>query len=94
MNLVGDGQETLRQRVERYIPWESTELVGSPTTVARQMAEVMEEVGGDGFLISRPWVDRRFVTEVTDGLVPALQKLGLVRTSYSHEHFRDNLLDF
>jgi FMN-dependent oxidoreductase (nitrilotriacetate monooxygenase family) len=93
-NLVGAGDETLRQRVERYIPWESTELVGSPRTVAAQMAEVMEEVGGDGFLISRPWVDRRYINEVTDGLVPALQKLGLVRTGYAHEHFRDNLLAF
>lgn len=94
MNLVGSGTETLRERVRRYIPWESTELVGSPDTVAHQMAEAMDEVGGDGFLISRPWVDRRFLAEVTEGLVPALQRLGLARSAYSHERFRDNLLDF
>lgn len=57
------------------------------------MGELMEEVGGDGFMISGP-VKRRTVAEITDGLVPALQKRGLVRTEYAHEHFRDNLLDF
>jgi hypothetical protein len=39
-------------------------------------------------------LNRRYVVEITDGLVPALQRLGLVRTEYTHEQFRDNLLDF
>lgn len=74
----------------------SVELVGTPDTVAERMGEVMEEVGGDGFLITTPVlrVSRRFITEVTDGLVPALQKRGLARTAYAHEKLRDNLLDF
>ena len=29
-----------------------------------------------------------------DGLVPALQDRGLVRTAYEHTQFRDNLLAF
>jgi hypothetical protein len=37
---------------------------------------------------------RRYVAEITDGLVPALQRLGLVRIAYEHRHFRDNLLAF
>ena len=74
----------------------SVELVGTPDTVADRMGEVTEEVGGDGFLITTPVlrVSRRFITEVTDGLVPALQKRGLARTAYAHEKLRDNLLDF
>ncbi|GBD50906.1 NtaA/DmoA family FMN-dependent monooxygenase [Methylopila sp. Yamaguchi] len=74
----------------------SVELVGTPDTVAERMGEVMAEVGGDGFLITTPVlrVSRRFITEVTDGLVPALQKRGLARTAYAHEKLRDNLLDF
>lgn len=74
----------------------SVELVGTPDTVADRMGEVMEAVGGDGFLITTPVlrVSRRFITEVTDGLVPALQKRGLARTAYAHEKLRDNLLDF
>ena len=71
-------------------------LVGTPDQVAEAMGEIMEEAGGDGFLITSPVMrlNRRYVVEITDGLVPALQKRGLVRTSYTFEHFRDNLLEF
>ena len=69
-------------------------LVGSPDTVAAGMNEMMEEVGGDGFLIARPDVNRKTMAEFTDGLIPALQRRGLVRTSYTHEQFRSNLLEF
>jgi long-chain alkane monooxygenase len=74
----------------------SVELIGTPDTVADRMGEVMEEVGGDGFLVTTPVlrVSRRYVVEVADGLVPALQFRGLTRTSYSHEKLRDNLLAF
>jgi FMN-dependent oxidoreductase (nitrilotriacetate monooxygenase family) len=72
----------------------SIELVGTPDSLAAQMGEVMEEVGGDGFLFSLPNVTRRSLAEVEDGLVPALQARGLVRAAYTHRHFRDNLLEF
>jgi alkanesulfonate monooxygenase SsuD/methylene tetrahydromethanopterin reductase-like flavin-dependent oxidoreductase (luciferase family) len=72
----------------------SVELVGTPDSVAGRMAEVMQEVGGDGFLFSLPNVTRRLIAEVTDGLVPALQKRKLVRRGYEHAQFRDNLLAF
>ena len=60
------------------------------------MGDVMEEVGGDGFLITTPVlrVSRRYIVEIADGLVPALQRRGLARTAYSHETLRDNLRDF
>jgi FMN-dependent oxidoreductase (nitrilotriacetate monooxygenase family) len=70
------------------------ELVGSPDSVAGQLAEIMEEVGGDGFLFSKKDVTRRTLAEVEDGLVPALQARGLVRRGYEHTMFRDNLLSF
>jgi hypothetical protein len=57
------------------------------------MAEVIQEVGGDGFVFTGN-LTRRYVSEVTDGIAPVLQRLGLVRTAYEHEHFRDNLLAF
>ena len=72
----------------------SVELVGTPDSVAARMGEVMEEVGGDGFLFSMPNVNRRILAEIEDGLVPALQDRGLVRTAYEHKQFRDNLLAF
>lgn len=74
----------------------SVELIGTPDQVADRMGEVMEEVGGDGFLITTPVlrVSRRYIMEVADGLVPALQRRGLTRTAYTHEKLRDTLLEF
>jgi FMN-dependent oxidoreductase (nitrilotriacetate monooxygenase family) len=72
----------------------SVELVGTPDTVAARMGEVMQDVGGDGFLLSMPNVNRRTLAEIEDGLVPALQDRGLVRKAYEHKQFRDNLLAF
>lgn len=72
------------------------ELVGTPESVADRMGQVMEEVGGDGFLLTTPSlsVNRRQIIEVVDGLVPALQRRGLVRTEYTHATLRDNLRAF
>jgi FMN-dependent oxidoreductase (nitrilotriacetate monooxygenase family) len=74
----------------------SVELIGTPDQVAQRMGEVMEEVGGDGFLITTPLlrVSRRYIVEITDGLVPALQRRGLTRKVYGHKLLRDNLLEF
>jgi hypothetical protein len=60
------------------------------------MGEAMEEVGGDGFLIKSPFRSnsRRYTTEITDGLVPALQRRGLVRTEYTRTFLRDTLREF
>jgi FMN-dependent oxidoreductase (nitrilotriacetate monooxygenase family) len=71
----------------------AVELVGTPDTVAERMGEAMAEVGGDGFLISGP-MSRDYIGQITEGLVPALQRRGLTRTEYRHKHFRDNLLEF
>jgi hypothetical protein len=45
------------------------------------MAQAVEQIGGDGFLISTPFqrTSRRFINEVCEGLVPALQRRCLVR---------------
>jgi hypothetical protein len=55
------------------------------------MGEIMEEVGGDGFLIAAP-VTRKNLTEIGDGLAPALRRRGLLRKGYPHATFRENLL--
>jgi alkanesulfonate monooxygenase SsuD/methylene tetrahydromethanopterin reductase-like flavin-dependent oxidoreductase (luciferase family) len=89
------GNRTLRQAITDFTSSGlSVDLVGTPDQVAAQMGEVMEEVGGDGFLFSLPNVTRRTIAEITDGLVPALQQRGLVRRAYGHKRFRDNLLEF
>jgi alkanesulfonate monooxygenase SsuD/methylene tetrahydromethanopterin reductase-like flavin-dependent oxidoreductase (luciferase family) len=72
------------------------DLVGTPQQVARKMAEVMEEVGGDGFLITKPgWnLTRSYISDICDGLVPELQRLGVVRTQYGKSTLRETLREF
>lgn len=89
------GKRSLRQAMYAYRgnPG-SIELIGTPDAVASQMAEAMQEAGGDGFLISLGNVSRRSIAEIADGLVPALQARGLARKAYEFDHFRDNLRAF
>jgi FMN-dependent oxidoreductase (nitrilotriacetate monooxygenase family) len=68
--------------------------VGTADDVAGYMDEVMQEVGGDGFLIANSYFSRRYSLEICDGLVPELQRRGLTRTAYEHDNFRDNLMAF
>jgi FMN-dependent oxidoreductase (nitrilotriacetate monooxygenase family) len=91
----GSGK-TLRQLVMEGGKATSFESVGTPDSVADQMAEVMEEVGGDGFLIRQPFYDisRRYILEVAEGLVPALQRLGVVRSQYTAPTLRGTLAEF
>lgn len=83
---------TLREIARNY-RYGMDDLVGTPDAVAARMGEVMDEVGGDGFMITGP-LTRRYVAEVADGLAPALQRRGLMRTGYGHAQLRDNLLAF
>jgi FMN-dependent oxidoreductase (nitrilotriacetate monooxygenase family) len=87
--------KTLRQLAIDGVA-DSVEFVGTPDEVAEQMGEVADAVGGDGFLLTTPTqrVSRRYINEVTDGLVPALQRRGLARTEYAFDHLRDTLLEF
>mgnify|MGYP005811273899 CR=1 FL=1 len=89
------GKRTLREAITEYgTLGMSVDLIGCPETVAAKMDEVMQEVGGDGFLFALPNVNRRNVAEITEGLIPELQQRGLVRRAYGAKHLRDNLLEF
>jgi FMN-dependent oxidoreductase (nitrilotriacetate monooxygenase family) len=70
-------------------------LVGSPDTVADEMGDVIADAGGDGYLIWRGGpVTRQYTGELTEGLAPALQRKGYMRSEYSYSTFRENLLEF
>jgi FMN-dependent oxidoreductase (nitrilotriacetate monooxygenase family) len=85
--------KTLRETVASSFQISDLDLVGSPDTVAGKMGDIMDEVGGDGFLIYLP-MTRRNIAEVSDGLAYALRKRGLVREEYEHQNLTDNLLSF
>ncbi len=83
--------------MERFgAPGSEVDFVGSPDTVAERMRNAVETIGGDGFLISTPFqrTSRRFIVEVTEGLVPALQRRGLMRTAYPGRTLREVLTEY
>lgn len=89
--------KTLRQLTYESTEFESSiELIGTPDQMADQMGQIIEQVGGDGFLITthNQRVSRNQIIEVTEGLVPALQRRGLMRTSYTYPTLRENLREF
>lgn len=88
--------KTLRQLIKEGGKGGCVEAIGTPDQVADQMAAIMQEVGGDGFLMRHPFglINRRYIAEVADGLVPALQRRGLVRSRYTRPTLRDTLLEF
>jgi long-chain alkane monooxygenase len=92
---LGSGKP-LRQLIKEGGKSGSVEAVGTPDQVAQKMGEVMAEVGGDGFLIRNPFhqISRRYIYEIADGLVPALQRRGLVRSAYAKPTLRETLLEF
>ncbi len=93
----GSGKTLRRLAMERFgAPGSEVDFVGSPDTVAERLGNVMAAVGGDGFLISTPFqrTSRRFIVEVTEGLVPAMQRRGLMRTAYSGRTLREVLTEY
>ena len=66
---------------------------GTPQQIAEKMMAVMDEVGGDGFLIEGSGYNRQ-LPQLVDELVPALQQAGAVRTEYTGNTLREILREF
>jgi FMN-dependent oxidoreductase (nitrilotriacetate monooxygenase family) len=88
----GTGKSTLREMITDPSSG-GLDFVGTPDSVAAEMGEIAQEMGGDGFMITEG-VTRRAIAEITDGLAPALKRRRLIPTGYQHKLFRDNLLAF
>jgi len=88
----GTGKSTLREMLTDPASG-GIDFVGTADSVAAEMGNAAQEMGGDGFMITEG-VTRRAISEITDGLAPALKRRGLIRTGYQHKLFRDNLLAF
>ena len=69
------------------------DFTGTAQQVAEQLMAVMDEVGGDGFLIEGSGYNRQ-LPDLVNGLIPALQKAGAVRTEYSGSTLRQILREF
>lgn len=94
LDWLRSGNATVREiglRLARMTP--DTPMVGTAEQVAREMEEVMDFVGGDGFLIAGA-LSPKYVATITDHLIPALRVRGLVRDGLEAATFRENLLAF
>lgn len=69
------------------------DLSGTPEELAEKMADLMAEVGGDGFLLEGAELASHTDT-IVDELVPALQRRGVVRTEYRGATLRDIVREF
>lgn len=87
------GGKTLREALGEQ-ETTSLKLIGTPDQVADKMEAAIAEIGGDGFLMHARPLTRRYLAEVLDGLVPLLQRRGLVRRSYSTSTLRGHLNEF
>jgi FMN-dependent oxidoreductase (nitrilotriacetate monooxygenase family) len=86
--------KTPRSLAEGTNSRQGIDMVGTPDHVAGLMQDIMQEVGGDGFLLFNAYFDRRYIMEICEGLVPELQRRGLTRKAYAHKTLRENLLEF
>ncbi|HWI21053.1 MAG TPA: NtaA/DmoA family FMN-dependent monooxygenase [Baekduia sp.] len=75
---------TLRETLAAFSkPGDSTSLRGTPEQIAEQMLEFMDEVGGDGIMITGEMASNAaFLDNLTERLVPALRAAGAIRSDY------------
>ncbi|WP_155947815.1 LLM class flavin-dependent oxidoreductase [Rhizobium sp. 2MFCol3.1] len=66
-------------------------VVGTPSDIADQLEEFMDEGGADGFMLLATYTPGCF-EEFTDLVVPELQRRGRYRTAYAGTTLRQNLL--
>jgi long-chain alkane monooxygenase len=70
------------------------QVAGTPADIADWMEAAMSEAGGDGFMITAPYLPGGLEAFV-DLAIPELQRRGLIRREYEGSgHLRDQLLAF
>ncbi|HWU02116.1 MAG TPA: LLM class flavin-dependent oxidoreductase [Novosphingobium sp.] len=81
---------TVRQLAQRLGGYGGLSFVGTPASIADEMELWLAERAADGFNILFPHVPVG-VSDVTDRLVPELQRRGLFRTAYEGRTLREHL---
>jgi len=65
-------------------------FIGSPTTIAEQMIDLVQSDASDGFILV-PHITPGGLDPLVDSVVPVLQERGVYRTEYPGTTLRDNL---
>jgi alkanesulfonate monooxygenase len=81
---------TVRQLAQRLGGFAGLAMVGTPATIADQMAEWLHENGSDGFNVMFPYLPEG-LDDFVDKVVPELQRRGLFRSAYEGRTLRENL---
>lgn len=93
MRAAGREGVTLRQMFSTGKGASGMNISGTAQQVADQLMAIMDEVGGDGFLIEGSNYNHQ-LPELIGSVIPALQKAGAVRTEYTGSNFREVLREF
>ena len=81
---------TVRQLAQRLGGYAGAAMVGTPETIADEMAEWLETRGSDGFTVMFSHLPGG-LDEFCDRVVPELQRRGLFRREYAGATLRENL---
>ncbi|PYH91217.1 coenzyme dependent N5,N10-methylene tetrahydromethanopterin reductase [Aspergillus ellipticus CBS 707.79] len=90
VKLAKDEGLTVRQLALRYGGYSGLAFVGTPETVAEEMGVWLREEAADGFTVAFPYLPQG-LEDVTQRLVPELQRRGLFRTEYEGDTLREHL---
>ncbi|EEA25363.1 hypothetical protein TMatcc_006413 [Talaromyces marneffei ATCC 18224] len=80
---------TIRQLAQRYGGYSGLAFLGSPSEIAEEMEKWLKEDASDGFTCTFPFLPQG-LEEVTDKLIPELQRRGLFRQDYTGSTLREH----
>lgn len=90
LKLAADENLTVRQLAQRYGGYSGLAFVGTPQSVADEMEAWLAEEAADGFTVVFPFLPQG-LDDVTQTLVPELQRRGLFRQDYQGTTLREHL---
>ncbi len=90
LKLAEEERLTVRQLAQRYGGYSGLAFVGTAQTVASDMEGWLSGEGSDGFNVVFPYLPQG-LDDVTERLVPELQRRGLFRTDYEGNTLREHL---
>ena len=90
LTLAREGNLTIRQLAQKAGSYSGLAFVGTPASIADEMARWLLEEGSDGFNVMFPWLPGG-LDDFVNLVVPELQRRGLFRREYTGTTLRDHL---
>jgi FMN-dependent oxidoreductase (nitrilotriacetate monooxygenase family) len=90
LKLAAEENLTVRQLAQRYGGYSGLAFVGTPESIADEMQQWLDEEACDGFTVVVPFLPQG-IDDVTQRLVPELQRRGIFRKEYQGTTLREHL---